>query len=76
MATQDAFQRQPTALENAPFLDGLHGVMRTGGLEPALARPQQGRQRNLVQPNGQDEYFPDDFFHGPKVAKALLSQQL
>ncbi len=76
MTAQDAPNGQPTSLENAPFLNGFHGIMRTGGLEPALARPQQGRQRDLVQPDGQDEYFPDDFFHGPKVAKAILSQQL
>ena len=55
MAAKHAFDSQIRAPENAPLLDGLDRVMRTGWAVTALARPQQWRQGVLVDADGQDE---------------------
>jgi len=58
MATQDAPQRQPAALERAETGDGLHGVFRARRMETA-ARAKQRTDPALVASQQDDEQTVD-----------------
>ena len=55
VAAQDALYSQISPFKNAPFLDGLDGIMRAGGTVTALTRPQQRREGVLVNPDRKNE---------------------
>lgn len=52
----NTLQAQPSAFQHAPLIDGIHHVMGATRVEIAL-RTQNGRNCQLVEPNGEDEYF-------------------
>jgi hypothetical protein len=62
MAFENPSDAQPGAFENAPFQDGLQGIIGASGLEAAL-RTEQGRNRPLVKPDGEYENLFDEFVH-------------
>ena len=67
MATADAPQRQPTALQWAEATDGLHRVFRTTGRK-AAARSQQWTDEALVKPQNENEETAD---HVPMICELV-----
>jgi hypothetical protein len=66
VATPDAPDRKPTAFECAVLLNGGFGVVRTGGVEAAIA-PQQRAEEQLVEADDGDE----EVFHAAMVAEMV-----
>src|SRR5690606_38050339 len=58
MAARDAPHPHPDTPEYAPLLNGIDHVLAAGRHIPAV-RSQQGRERNLIQSDGQRKQFPD-----------------
>src|SRR5690242_827166 len=49
MATQQALQSQPNSARRAETFDGFVGILRAGGMKPAVPREQEGQIR-FVKP--------------------------
>ena len=63
VAPQNSLHPQVHAFKNAPFLYGFDHIEGTGGLVAAFVGAQQGRNRPLVHPDGQDYYFFQQLLH-------------
>ena len=63
VAAQDALDGQPAAFEHAVLLDGLDGVLRTGG-HVAAARGDERRDADAVHVHRQQHDELDDLLHG------------
>ena len=64
IAAQYAFEGEPRAFERAVFLDGLDGVLRTGGGVSACWRGQR-RNATLVESDQTNENLRDNLLHLP-----------
>jgi hypothetical protein len=64
VAAPDTADGKPTAFECAVLLNGLFGVVRTGGVETAIA-PQQRAEDQLVSTDDEDK----EVFHGVSSCK-------
>jgi len=54
MASPNAFDGHPTALNGTPFTNGFRGIGRTGGRMPAGGRG-KGRNKVFVDPDEEQE---------------------
>jgi len=61
MAPRYSFHAQPRTFKRPPFLYCLDGILRTGRCMPAM-RTQQRRNTELVEADGEDEYFSEHLF--------------
>ena len=71
MATANALDGEPKALEGTVFADGFHGILAASGRK-AASRRREGRNASLIEANGQYEHHSEHFQHQPPQAKQYV----